>query len=58
VTAALGPERRLAQLRLILPAGVPPAGRYVPAARSGSHVHTFGQVPLRAARLIATGQIG
>jgi hypothetical protein len=33
VTAALGPERRLAQLRLILPAVVPPAGRYVPAAR-------------------------
>ncbi|MER7368169.1 RidA family protein [Nonomuraea wenchangensis] len=52
------PERRLEELGLTLPEAVPPVATYVPAVRSGDHVHVSGQVPLREGRLIATGRLG
>ena len=52
------PEQRLAELGLALPEAVPPVGTYVPAVRSGDHVHVSGQVPLREGRLIAAGRLG
>ncbi|WP_084965867.1 RidA family protein [Thermoactinospora rubra] len=52
------PEQRLAELGLSLPEVVPPVATYVPAVRSGVHVHVSGQVPLLAGRLMATGRLG
>ena len=52
------PEDRLAELGLSVPAVVPPVAAYVPAVRSGSHVFTAGQLPLRDGELIATGKVG
>ncbi|MEV8639225.1 RidA family protein [Streptosporangium sp. NPDC051023] len=52
------PERRLEELGLRLPEVVPPVATYVPAVRSGDHVHVSGQVPLREGRLIAAGRLG
>ncbi|MFG3704582.1 RidA family protein [Micromonospora sp. NPDC047670] len=52
------PERRLDALGLTLPQVVPPVATYVPAVRSGAHVHVSGQVPLREGRLIAAGRLG
>ncbi|MFI6901752.1 RidA family protein [Nonomuraea sp. NPDC050394] len=52
------PERRLKELGLTLPQAVPPVATYVPAVRSGDHVHVSGQVPLREGRLIAAGRLG
>jgi enamine deaminase RidA (YjgF/YER057c/UK114 family) len=52
------PERRLGTLGLTLPEVVPPVATYVPAVRSGDHVHVSGQVPLRQRRLIAAGRLG
>jgi enamine deaminase RidA (YjgF/YER057c/UK114 family) len=52
------PERRLERLGLTLPEPVPPVATYVPAVRSGDHVHVSGQVPLRDGRLIAAGRLG
>jgi enamine deaminase RidA (YjgF/YER057c/UK114 family) len=52
------PERRLGELGLALPAPVPPIASYVPAVRSGDHVHVSGQVPLSQGRLIAAGRLG
>jgi len=49
---------RLAELGLELPAVVPPAGAYVPAAVSGNHVYTAGQLPMTAGALPATGKVG
>ncbi|MFF5210982.1 RidA family protein [Streptosporangium sp. NPDC000396] len=52
------PEQRLAEAGWALPEAVPPVATYVPAVRSGGHVYTSGQVPLRAGRLIAVGRLG
>ncbi|TXL60646.1 RidA family protein [Aeromicrobium terrae] len=52
------PEERLAELGLPVPAVVPPVAAYVPAARSGAHVFTAGQLPMRDGELIATGKVG
>jgi enamine deaminase RidA (YjgF/YER057c/UK114 family) len=52
------PEERLAELGLSVPAVVPPVASYVPAVRSGSHVFTSGQLPMRSGELIATGKVG
>ncbi|SEG81287.1 Enamine deaminase RidA, house cleaning of reactive enamine intermediates, YjgF/YER057c/UK114 family [Thermomonospora echinospora] len=52
------PEQRLGELGLTLPEAVPPVATYVPAVRSGDHVHVSGQVPLREGRLIAAGRLG
>ena len=52
------PEERLAELGLEVPAVAPPVAVYVPAVRSGNHVYTSGQLPLRAGELMATGVVG
>lgn len=51
-------EERLAGLGLSVPEVAKPVAAYVPAVRSGSHVHTSGQLPLRSGELIATGKVG
>ncbi len=52
------PEERLAELGLEVPEVVPPVAVYVPAVRSGNHVFTSGQLPMRAGELLATGIVG
>lgn len=52
------PEQRIAELGLELPEVVPPVASYVPTVRSGAHVFTAGQLPLRSGSLIATGKVG
>ncbi|MEU4533750.1 RidA family protein [Streptosporangium sp. NPDC023825] len=51
-------EERLAELGLTLPEVVPPLAAYVPAVRSGDHVHTSGQLPIVDGKLLATGKVG
>src|SRR3954451_18380913 len=45
------PTERLAALGLELPEVAAPLAAYVPAVRSGSHVFTAGQLPLRSGEL-------
>ncbi|TNM36216.1 RidA family protein [Nocardioides albidus] len=52
------PEERLAELGLTVPDVVPPVAAYVPAIRSGQHVYTAGQLPMRDGALMATGKVG
>ena len=52
------PEEVLAELGLTVPDVVPPVAAYVPAVRSGAHVFTSGQLPMRAGELITTGKVG
>ena len=51
-------EDRLAELGLSVPAVAAPVAAYVPAVRSGDHVFTSGQLPMRDGELIATGKVG
>ena len=53
-----GPEERLAELGLQVPEVAKPVAAYIPAVRSGQHVSTSGQLPMRAGELIATGKVG
>ncbi|WP_205473173.1 RidA family protein [Nocardioides sp. SYSU D00038] len=53
-----GPEERLAELGLIVPEVAKPVAAYVPAVRSGNHVFTSGQLPMRDGELMATGKVG
>ncbi|MGW0230729.1 RidA family protein [Actinopolymorpha singaporensis] len=53
-----GPEGRLADLGLELPPVAAPVAAYVPAVRTGSHVHTSGQLPISGGSLLATGKVG
>ena len=52
------PEERLAELGLAVPEVAKPLASYVPAVRSGQHVYTAGQLPLRDGELITTGKVG
>jgi enamine deaminase RidA (YjgF/YER057c/UK114 family) len=52
------PEERLSALGLSVPEVVPPVAAYVPAVRSGSHVFTAGQLPMRDGSLVTTGKVG
>ncbi len=52
------PEENLAELGLTVPEAAKPVAVYVPAVRSGSHVFTSGQLPMRAGELMATGKVG
>ncbi len=52
------PEERLAALGLSVPDVAKPVASYVPAIRSGNHVYTSGQLPVRAGELIASGKVG
>jgi enamine deaminase RidA (YjgF/YER057c/UK114 family) len=51
-------EDRLAELGLSVPEVPAPVAVYVPAVRSGSHVFTSGQLPMRSGRLMAAGKVG
>ena len=52
------PEERLVSLGLEVPEVAKPVAVYVPAVRSGNHVFTSGQLPMRSGELIATGKVG
>lgn len=52
------PEERLAELGLEVPEVAPPVAVYVPAVRSGNHVYTSGQLPMRSGELLASGTVG
>ncbi|MFY1678082.1 MULTISPECIES: RidA family protein [unclassified Streptomyces] len=51
-------EARLAELGVTLPEVVPPLAVYQPAVRSGSYVHTSGQLPMVRGKLEVTGKVG
>ncbi|MFD2083284.1 Enamine deaminase RidA, house cleaning of reactive enamine intermediates, YjgF/YER057c/UK114 family [Actinopolymorpha cephalotaxi] len=53
-----GPEARLAELGLELPPVAAPVAAYIPAVRTGNHVHTSGQLPISGGSLLATGKVG
>lgn len=52
------PEERLADLGLSVPEVAKPVAVYVPAVRSGSHIFTSGQLPMRSGELMMTGKVG
>jgi enamine deaminase RidA (YjgF/YER057c/UK114 family) len=52
------PFEELARLGIELPDVAAPVAAYVPAVRSGDHVHVSGQLPWRSGELIATGKVG
>ena len=52
------PEERLAELGLSVPEVPTPVAAYIPALRSGHHVFTSGQLPMRDGQLITTGKVG
>jgi enamine deaminase RidA (YjgF/YER057c/UK114 family) len=52
------PEEKLAELGLTVPEVPKPVAVYVPAVRSGHHVFTSGQLPMRSGELMATGKVG
>ena len=52
------PEERLAELGLTVPDVAKPVAVYVPAVRSGHHVFTSGQLPMRSGEMMMTGKVG
>lgn len=52
------PEDRLAALGLAVPEVAKPVAAYIPAVRSGDHVYTSGQLPMRDGQLMHTGKVG
>ncbi len=52
------PEEKLQALGLSVPEVAKPVAVYVPAVRSGQHVFTSGQLPMRSGELITTGKVG
>jgi enamine deaminase RidA (YjgF/YER057c/UK114 family) len=52
------PEERLEAMGLSVPEVAKPVAAYVPAVRSGNHVFTSGQLPMRGGQLITTGKVG
>jgi len=52
------PEEKLAELGLSVPEVAKPVAVYVPAVRSGNHVFTSGQLPMRSGELMVTGKVG
>jgi enamine deaminase RidA (YjgF/YER057c/UK114 family) len=52
------PEERLAGLGLSVPEVATPVAVYIPAVRSGDHVYTSGQLPMRDGQLMMTGKVG
>ena len=52
------PEERLEQMGLAVPEVAKPVASYIPAVRSGNHVFTSGQLPMRDGRLLHTGAVG
>ena len=52
------PEERLAELGLSVPEVAKPVAAYIPALRSGNHVFTSGQLPMRDGQLMLAGKVG
>ena len=52
------PEEKLAELGLSVPEVAKPVAAYIPAVRSGQHVFTSGQLPMRDGQLMLTGKVG
>lgn len=52
------PEQELEALGLSIPEVAKPLAAYIPAVRSGNHVFTSGQLPMREGQLMATGKVG
>jgi enamine deaminase RidA (YjgF/YER057c/UK114 family) len=52
------PEERLEAMGLAVPEVPKPVAAYIPAVRSGSHVFTSGQLPMRDGQLIHAGKVG
>ena len=52
------PEEKLSELGLDVPEVAKPVAAYIPAVRSGNHVFTSGQLPMRLGQLITTGKVG
>jgi enamine deaminase RidA (YjgF/YER057c/UK114 family) len=52
------PEEKLAELGLAVPEVAKPVAAYIPAVRSGNHVFTSGQLPMRDGQLIYAGKVG
>jgi len=52
------PEEKLAELGLVVPEVPKPVAAYIPAVRSGSHVFTSGQLPMRDGPLMYAGKVG
>ena len=51
-------EDRIAGLGLSVPEVAKPVAVYIPAVRSGTHVFTSGQLPMRSGELMHTGKVG
>jgi enamine deaminase RidA (YjgF/YER057c/UK114 family) len=51
-------EDRLAGLGLSVPEVARPVAAYTPAVRSGNHVFTSGQLPMKSGELMHTGKVG
>lgn len=51
-------EDRLSELGLSVPPVAAPVAAYVPAVRTGNHIFTSGQLPLRDGQMILTGKVG
>ncbi|MCH7595002.1 MAG: RidA family protein [Planctomycetes bacterium] len=51
------PSDRLVELKIDLPAITAPVGSYVPALRSGRHIFTSGQLPIRDGKLLYAGKV-
>ncbi len=52
------PEERLEAMGLSVPEVAKPVASYIPAVRSGNHVFTSGQLPMREGQLLTTGKVG
>jgi enamine deaminase RidA (YjgF/YER057c/UK114 family) len=52
------PEERLAEMGLTVPDVPKPVAAYIPAVRTGDHVYTSGQLPMREGQLVHTGKVG
>ncbi|MBB3088212.1 RidA family protein [Nocardioides albus] len=52
------PEKVLAELGLSVPEVVPPVAAYIPSLRTGNHVFTSGQLPMKDGALLSTGKLG
>ena len=53
----MNPTKRLAELNLTLPPVPKPVASYTPAVRSGRHVYTSGQVPIREGKILYVGKV-
>jgi enamine deaminase RidA (YjgF/YER057c/UK114 family) len=52
------PEEKLAEMGLSVPEVAKPVAAYIPAVRSGNHVFTSGQLPMRDGQLMYAGKVG